>query len=131
MSRLATKGKGSVQIAPAVTKAIAYIDKNYMKQPGLESISKAAGVSSQHLCRLFRQTLNCRPMEYITKRKIQAAKMLLAETQKTVEQIAEETGFCDSSYFARFLKGSRVLPRRSSEMQNRFYEIRKLTAGIV
>ena len=104
LSRLAAKGKGSVQIAPAVTKAIAYIDENYMKQPGLESISKAAGVSSQHLCRLFRQTLNCRPMEYITKRKIQAAKMLLAETQKTVDQIAEETGFCDSSYFCKIFK---------------------------
>lgn len=75
-----------------------------MKQPGLESISKAAGVSSQHLCRLFRQTLNCRPMEYITKRKIQAAKMLLAETQKTVDQITEETGFCDSSYFCKIFK---------------------------
>ena len=93
-----------IQIAPAVTKAIAYIDENYMKQPDLESISKAAGVSSQHLCRLFRQTLNCRPMEYITKRKIQAAKMLLAETRKTVEQIAEETGFCDSSYFCKIFK---------------------------
>jgi AraC-like DNA-binding protein len=81
-----------------------YIDENYMKQPGLESISKAAGVFSQHLCRLFRQTLNCRPMEYITKRKIQAAKMLLAETQKTVDQIAEETGFCDSSYFCKIFK---------------------------
>lgn len=104
LSHLAAKGKGSVQIAPAVTKAIAYIDENYMKQPGLESISKAAGVSSQHLCRLFRQTLNCRPMEYITKRKIQAAKMLLAETQKTVDQIAEETGFCDSSYFCKIFK---------------------------
>lgn len=104
LSRLAAKGKGSVQIAPAVTKAIAYIDENYMKQPGLESISKAAGVSSQHLCRLFRQTLNCRPMEYITKRKIQAAKMLLAETQKTVDQITEETGFCDSSYFCKIFK---------------------------
>lgn len=104
LSRLTAKGKGSVQIAPAVTKAIAYIDENYMKQPGLESISKAAGVSSQHLCRLFRQTLNCRPMEYITKRKIQAAKMLLAETQKTVDQIAEETGFCDSGYFCKIFK---------------------------
>lgn len=104
MSRLAAKEKGSVQIAPAVTKAIAYIDENYMKQTGLESISKAAGVSSQHLCRLFRQTVNCRPMEYITKRKIQAAKMLLAETQKTVDQIAEETGFCDSSYFCKIFK---------------------------
>ena len=104
LSRLAAKAKGSVQIAPAVTKAIAYIDENYMKQPGLESISKAAGVSSQHLCRLFRQTLNCRPMEYITKRNIQAAKMLLAETQKTIDQIAGETGFCDSSYFCKIFQ---------------------------
>ena len=57
--------------------------------------------------------------------------MLLAETQKTVEQIAEETGFCDSSYFCKIFKRFESITRRSSEMQNRFYEIRKLTAGIV
>ena len=104
LSRLATIGKGSVQISPALTKAIAYIDENYMKQLDLNSISESAGVSSQHLCRLFRQTLNCRPMEYITKRKIQVAKILLTETQLTIEQIAEETGFCDSSYFCKIFK---------------------------
>ena len=104
LSRLATIGKGSVQISPALTKAIAYIDENYTKQLDLNSISESAGVSSQHLCRLFRQTLNCRPMEYITKRKIQAAKILLTETQQTIEQIAEETGFCDSSYFCKIFK---------------------------
>ena len=104
LSRLATIGKGSVQISPALTKAIAYLDENYRKQLDLNSISESAGVSSQHLCRLFRQTLNCRPMEYITKRKIQAAKILLTETQQTIEQIAEETGFCDSSYFCKIFK---------------------------
>ena len=30
--------------------------------------------------------------------------MLLAETQKTVDQIAEETGFCDNSNISKIFK---------------------------
>lgn len=53
---------------------------------------------------IIQADLELPPMEYITKRKIKAAKMLLAETQKTVDQIVEETGFCDSSYFCKIFK---------------------------
>ena len=43
-------------------------------------------------------------MEYIAKRRIQAAKELLTGTDRTIEDIAAETGFCTSSYFCKLFK---------------------------
>ena len=43
-------------------------------------------------------------MEYIAKRRIQAAKELLTGTDMTIEDIAAETGFCTSSYFCKLFK---------------------------
>jgi AraC-like DNA-binding protein len=43
-------------------------------------------------------------MEYIAKRRIQATKELLSGTELTVEDIADRTGFCTSSYFCKLFK---------------------------
>lgn len=89
---------------PALLKAIDYINCYYTHAISMEELCKAAKVSNQYLCSLFKKTLNTRPMEYIAKRRIQAAKELLTGSAKTIEQIAAETGFCTSSYFCKLFK---------------------------
>ena len=88
----------------ALMKAIDYINDNYKSQIGMEELCEVSGVSKQHLCLLFRSTLAARPMEYIAKRRIQAAKELLTSSGKSIEEIAAETGFCSASYFCKLFK---------------------------
>lgn len=88
----------------AVIRAVDYINTNYADEITMEELCEAAGVSKQHLCRLFRSALNTRPMEYAAKRRIQAAKELLTDTRATVDEISELTGFCTSSYFCKIFK---------------------------
>lgn len=88
----------------SVIRAIDFININYTSEITMDMLCSEAGVSKQHLCRLFRSALSARPMEYIAKRRIQAAKELLSETDKSIETIAEETGFCTSSYFSKLFK---------------------------
>lgn len=88
----------------ALIKAVDYINVNYAQPIGLEDLCAVSGVSKQHLCLLFRSKLGARPVEYITKRRLQAAKELLVSSDKTVEEIAEETGFCTGSYFCKMFK---------------------------
>lgn len=90
--------------SPAVVRSIDYIDDNYARSITMEELCDVSGVSKQHLCRLFRSALSARPMEYIAKRRIQAAKQLLSETDMSVEEIAEETGFCTGSYFTKLFR---------------------------
>ena len=88
----------------AITKCVDYIDKNYKDSITMEKLSEVSGMSKQYLCRLFRNTLDARPMEYVAKRRIQAAKELLTGTKMSIEEITEQTGFCDSSYFCKLFR---------------------------
>ncbi|MBQ5334228.1 MAG: AraC family transcriptional regulator [Oscillospiraceae bacterium] len=88
----------------ALMKAVDYINFNYALPISMDDLCSVSGVSKQYLCLLFRKTLGSRPMEYIAKRRIQAAKELLTSTDKTIEEIAAETGFCTASYFCKLFK---------------------------
>lgn len=88
----------------ALTKAVDHINLNYASHISLEELCTVSGVSKQYLCLLFRKLLACRPMEYIAKRRIQAAKELLTGTCKTIEDISFEVGFCSESYFCKLFK---------------------------
>lgn len=88
----------------ALMKAVDYINFNFASQISMDDLCSVSGVSKQYLCLLFRKTLNSRPMEYIAKRRIQAAKELLTGSDMTVEEIAEEAGFCTASYFCKLFK---------------------------
>ncbi|MGN0700322.1 MAG: AraC family transcriptional regulator [Oscillospiraceae bacterium] len=88
----------------SLIKAIDYINFNYASHITMNDLCSVSGVTAQYLCKLFRDTLDTRPMEYIAKRRIQAAKELLTGSDKTVEDIAEACGFCSASYFCKLFK---------------------------
>lgn len=100
MSEKASGGKAS----PSLVKAIDYIDAHYTEKISMWQLCDESGVSSQHLCRLFRNTFGCRPTEYIARRRIKAVKSLLSETDRSIEKIAEETGFCSPWYLCKLFK---------------------------
>ena len=102
--RLISSAGTSVTSNSAVMRAVDYINNNYTSEITMEQLCDAAGVSKQHLCRLFRSFLGSRPMEYIAKRRIQAAKEMLTDTSATIEEIALDTGFCTSSYFCKLFR---------------------------
>ncbi len=79
--------------------AMNYIDEHYREDIELEELCRVAGVTPQHLCRIFKKQLNMRPVEYISKKRIQSAKNLLLTTDKSIGEIAEEVGYRDISYF--------------------------------
>lgn len=85
----------------ALIKAVDYINFNFKEKITMDDLCAASGVSKQYLCLLFKNTLGSRPMEYIAKRRIQAAKELLISTDKSIENISEEVGFCTPSYFCK------------------------------
>ena len=85
----------------AIVAAVDHIDNCYTQKITMEDLCDAAGLSKQQLCRLFNRFLGSRPMEYVAKRRIQAAKELLSSTDLSLEDIAERVGFCSGSYFSK------------------------------
>lgn len=82
-----------------VGEAVAYIEENYMKDITLEELSGRAGVSPQHFCRLFKARMGMRPLEYIARRRITQARLLLRETKEPISEIGEKIGYPDPTYF--------------------------------
>ncbi len=88
-----------------------YIDKNFSSDFPLTELADIAGVTPQHLCRVFRETMNMRPNEYLTQRRLQEAKLLLSRNELSVAQVAAQVGFPDAGYFSTvFRKHEGVTP---------------------
>lgn len=91
--------------------ALSLISRAYRMPLSLSDLSAAAGVTPQYLCRLFRRALGMRPTAYLTLRRVQASKKLLAETALPVYEVASRTGFSSSNYFcAVFRKSEGISP---------------------
>ena len=88
----------------SMVEVLQYIEENYGRQIKLCELAEKAGVTEQHLCRLFKKSFGMRPMEYLTKLRIIHAKEMLIYSDKTISEIAKATGFTDNSYFTVVFK---------------------------
>ncbi|BCN31743.1 AraC family transcriptional regulator [Anaeromicropila herbilytica] len=79
--------------------AICYIDDNISRDIGLEELAGIGGVSLQHFCRVFKSNMGMRPMEYVARKRIATAKLLLDSTELSITEIAQKTGYSDAGYF--------------------------------
>ncbi len=80
--------------------ALNYIEDNFRNDFSVAVLAEITGISQQYLCRIFKQTMNIRPNEYITCRRLQEAKRLLTETDIPIQEICVKSGFSDAGYFS-------------------------------
>ncbi len=81
-----------------------YIDDHYAEDFAMTALSDVAGVTPQHLCRIFKKTMNMRPSEYLARRRLQTAKELLRDTEEAIADIARRSGYSDAGYFSTVFK---------------------------
>lgn len=77
-----------------------YIDENFRNDFPMTVLAEIAGITPQHLCRIFKETMNMRPNEYLTQRRLQEAKSLLQRNELPISEIAVRSGFPDAGYFS-------------------------------
>ncbi len=92
------------QIDERLLKVIAYIKENVSNETDMEALADIACVTKSHLERLFREKLGTSPLQYILRTKIQCAQRLLMTTNYSINVIAHEVGFADTSYFIRIFR---------------------------
>lgn len=88
----------------ALADVLQFIDEHYSSHIKLADLAQVAGVTEQHLCRLFKKNFQLRPMEYLAQVRVQHAKDLLVYSDRSIAEISAETGFQDSSYFSVVFK---------------------------
>jgi len=92
------------QTSAVVKHAIAYIHQNYSRPISRQALASTVGVSKDYLSHIFQQELGLSPWEFLTRYRIQHAKLLLQTSHASITHIAAQVGFEDLSYFNRVFR---------------------------
>lgn len=94
-------------------KALNYVDNNFTKNITLIEMSKELGVNKYYLSHIFSQNLNCNFRSYINKRRVELAKHMLIDSDKTVMEIGLLCGYETARTFYRaFKKETNLTPKQ-------------------
>ncbi len=88
----------------AFNRALDYLNKNYMDDVTLDSLSSYAGFSRYTLSRMFRQHTGVTFTQYLSHRRVAMAMELLASTKMPVTQVALQCGFNSIATFNRVFR---------------------------
>lgn len=89
---------------PEMNRIIGYIEEHYSEEITLKGLAELIRMDSSYVSDLFKKKTGSTLTHYIQNRRIQAAKMLLAETDRTVSDIGHQVGFENDNYFIKIFK---------------------------
>jgi AraC-like DNA-binding protein len=107
----------------ALRRARELIDAQYAQPLDLDELARSANFSRFHFLRAFRRAFHATPHEYLTRKRIERAKELLAESEFTVTEICFKVGFESLGSFSTLFH--RVVGWSPSIYRARAWEMRK------
>jgi AraC-like DNA-binding protein len=81
-----------------------YIEKKPHLHFTLDNLAEMSGLSRYFFCRIFKELTGDSPINYVNRCRINAAKRLLIETEKSVKEIMLQSEFDNESHFLRLFK---------------------------
>lgn len=104
-------------LPPRLQQALALMDTHLEEPLSTEQIAQLTHLSRRHLERLFRRHLDTVPARYYLQLRLQRARELLCNTQRSIIQIGLECGFSSGPHFSSAYKNHFQLTPRD-ERQN-------------
>jgi len=96
--------------AKVIEQVIKYMEKEYSKNLTLDGLAQTFYYSPCYLSHIFKKELGTTVTDYLNQIRVEAAKKILLETDKSVARVAAEVGFNSESYFSRVFKKLVGLP---------------------
>lgn len=96
--------KSALSVTPQFHKILEYIDAHISDKLALEDVAASLGYNKNYICNLFQKNIGQTFVQYLTQRRIETAKHLLAHTTLSLYDIAIQCGFSDYAYFTRVFK---------------------------
>lgn len=81
-----------------------YIEQNYANDITLEELAGIAGYSTYHFSRIFKKYSNTTFINFLNRRRIKAAEVLLLESGSSITDVAMQVGFASLTTFNRVFK---------------------------
>ncbi len=90
--------------SPCIAAVFELIEANYHRPLQLKEVATTLGYSSAYLTNLVRRKTGRTIKQWIVERRMDCARKLLLDTEKSIDQIAQQTGYLDTAYFIRQFK---------------------------
>jgi AraC family transcriptional regulator len=81
-----------------------YMHAHLTESVRIEDVAAAAGLSPFHFARLFRSTTGITPHRYLMLARVERAKAMLLQCDRTMTEIATEAGFSDQSHMSKVFR---------------------------
>jgi len=94
----------------AIQPALDYMTLHPESPPSNETLARLCGASEDHFIRKFRQATGSTPAGFCRAQRISLAAEWLTGTRRTLDDIAEATGFTDRFHFSRVFKSQLGFP---------------------
>lgn len=97
----------------AITSAEEYLKKHFKEACPIADLAKNSSMSKSNFLKYFRIVTGLSPLQYILNLRLNYSCRKLITSKKPISEIAFESGFSDSNYFARiFHKHIRCTPKQ-------------------
>lgn len=85
-----------------IDEIINYVDKHYMNNIGINTISTLYGITPNYLSKIFHEKSGLKFIEYITKIRLQKSKKLISENPRiTIKEVSELVGYNSPRHFSK------------------------------
>lgn len=106
-------------LTPPIVDALYYMEKYYNRNPAMEEAARVANFSPAYFSRLFSAQLGKSYSEYLSQIKLRHVYILLTQTNKSIMEIAQETGYCHGNYLSeQFKKKTGMTPGQYRKMRS-------------
>ncbi|SDW71559.1 response regulator [Paenibacillus sp. CF384] len=110
----------SISEKKAIADAITFIEGHYHQEIGLEWVAKQVYLSPGYLSGLFKKETGKSIIQYITLCRLENAKKLLTETNMKINDVCQEVGYNNASYFSLiFRKYFGITPNHMRECRGK------------
>jgi len=115
------KSKPPDPIPSKILSAMRHIQVNIKENLTVNYLAERANLHQDYFSRLFLKHAGQRPLSYLHEKRIERAQYLIAATNLSYAEIAEETGFENSSHFSKVFKKVTSLTPGAYKKQNKLW----------
>lgn len=87
-----------------VTKVLGLIERDFRQNLTNKELADKVAMAPNSFLRLFKQNTGQAVHSYVQKKRIEESVFLMHHTNKSIDQIAQECGFCDRHHFSKAFK---------------------------
>ena len=87
-----------------VRKISKYVSSHAASLNGLDDVASIYNIDKTYLARIFKEVTNYTVVDFINHCRVDNAKTLLVETELSIPEVAERTGYSSASYFSQVFK---------------------------